>query len=142
MTNPTPSKPAILGAPSPELTEQQEAERKTWQYRAIKATCGTQSRLGAILVAALGRSERLQGRRIVGRASITSDGYVMVDFVDSHGRYHFKAFICSVEDLTRNLRGLSDMLKLSDAERIEMFDEVRKWIDVDYRAHPGAGGAI
>ena len=67
-------------------------------------------------------------------AIITSDGYVMCDFKDKAGRLHRMALVCDVEDLVTNFRGFADHMKLDDTERNLLFDELRKWISVDYRA--------
>lgn len=107
--------------------------RDSWQYRAIEATKGNQSQLGAILLAVLGRAPK-HPPRFHGLASITSDGFVMCDFTGRDGNYRYSALVCDTSDLVRNFRGLADHLKFSDAERTAMFDEVRKWISLDYRA--------
>lgn len=106
-----------------------------WRVKAILATKGNQSRLGCILIAVLGKSHRIKnGSRFDTSASITSDGFVMCGFRQASGHYHPGAFVGSVRDLVDNFRGLADHLKLSDKDRIELFDKVKAWITVDYRA--------
>lgn len=111
-----------------------EAERASWKYRAIEATRGPQSQLGAILLAALGK-QRNTRPQFVGSATITSDGFIMCSFIGKDGRHHMGAFVGDVADLVRNFRGLADHLKLNDLERVEMFAAVKQWIAVDYRAN-------
>ncbi len=111
-----------------------EAARATWQYRAIAATRGNQSKLGTILIAILGR-QRQTRPQFGSSATITSDGFVMSRFIGRDGEGHEGAFVCGVADLTRNFRGLADHLKLRDGERGEMFTALRQWIALDYRAN-------
>lgn len=113
--------------------ERIERERASWQYRAIEATQGPRSMLGAILLAVLGKQRRTVPQ-FRGQATITSNGFVLCDYLDKSGQIRFGAFLCDVADLTRNFRGLADHLRLTDAERVEMFDALRNWIAKDYRA--------
>lgn len=119
-------------AEKPKLTEAQERERASWQYRAIAATRGNQSRLGCILLACLGRNAK-HPPAFGANAIITSDGFVMAHFVGKDGRGHHGALVGEISDLVGNFRGLADHLKLSDIDRKEMFDKVRQWISLDYR---------
>jgi len=103
----------------------------SWQERAIAATRGNQSQLGTILLCALKRPA--DGvPTFHGKASITSDGFVMCDFTGRDGQYHHGAFIGSASDLEGNVRGLARHLALSDADRHELFHAVRDWIATDY----------
>jgi len=110
-----------------------EMGRDSWQFRAVAATRGSQSRLGAILLAVLGK-QRQTLPRFASSAVITSDGFVMAGFCDKAGRYHHGALVCDVSELVANFRGLADHLKLNDADRVAMFAEVQKWCATDYRA--------
>jgi len=114
------------------LTLEQEAQRADWRYRAISATKGNQTQLGAVLLAVLGKAPT-GVPKFVGSATITSDGYITANFIDKSGTYHTGAFVCDVEDLQRNFSGLADHLNFSDADRIAMFTKVREWIFKDYR---------
>jgi|CXWL01.1.fsa_nt_gi hypothetical protein len=116
------------------LNERQAAERNTWQYKAVEATRGNQSRLGCILLAVLGRPAK-HPPQFGSSATITSDGFVMADFVGRDGRGHMGARVCGADELRDNFRGLADHLKLDDANREAMFKAVRQWIAVDYRAN-------
>ena len=106
--------------------------RDTWEYRAIEATRAHQSQLGCMLLAMLGRG-RTKYPRFGRGATVTSDGYVMADFIGRDGRPHLGAFVCSFNEMVGNFRGLADHLKLSDADRTALFEKVRAWILVDYR---------
>jgi hypothetical protein len=99
-----------------------------WQDKAQAATRGTQ--LGAIIACALGRE--IDGPRFHGKASVTSDGFVMCSFTGADGREHMGAFVGSLSDLTRNAGGLADHLKLSAEEREAFYDAIKEWIALDY----------
>lgn len=117
----------------PSLTASQAEQRATWQYRAIEATRGNQSQLGALILAILGKAPDHPPRFGSGGV-ITSDGYLTAHFQDKAGDWHMGAFVGSVEDFVNNLRGLSEHLKLTDRENNELFAEAKKWITHDYRA--------
>jgi hypothetical protein len=104
-----------------------------WKIDALLATQGNQSKLGAILIAVLGRAPDNPPRFGSG-AVITSDGAVLCHFQDKRGDWHEGAFVCSVAELVSNFRGLADHLKLSDEDRKDMLNEVRMWVTTDYRA--------
>jgi hypothetical protein len=115
-----------------------EKDRASWQYRAVEATRGPETKLGAILLAVLDKQRRTIPQ-FRGKATITSDGFVMCNFLAKDGGLRLGAFVCDVDDLVRNFRGLADHLKLSDAERKEMFQAVRNWIGTDYRSNKDLG---
>ena len=75
----------------------------TWKDRALAATRGTQ--LGAIIACSL--SLPRSSPMFNGKASITSDGFVMCDFTDTAGVTHMGAFVGAVSDLNRNVEGLA-----------------------------------
>jgi hypothetical protein len=99
-----------------------------WQDRAKAATKGSQ--LGAMLRAALG--ETIPAPCFTGKAVITSDAFVMCNFLGSDGRAHHGAFVGSARDLARNISGLAAHLKLTDEEKKEMLTTFREWIATDY----------
>lgn len=101
-----------------------------WQDKILAATNGTQ--LGAIARCALGRNEPGQMPAFTGRASITSDGFVMCNFVDKEGRGHMGAFVGAVSDLRGNILGVATHLNLNETERAAWFKVMKEWIAVDY----------
>lgn len=118
------------------LTARQEQERATWQYRAVQATRGNQSRLGCILLAVLGKNAK--NPPWFGRSAIiTSDGFVLANFCTAAGEVKHGALVCNAAELTANFRGLADHLKLGDKDREAMFVAVRQWIAEDYRPNGG-----
>lgn len=122
-----------------QLTEAQERERLTWQYRAIAATKGQTTRLGTILLAVMGKTldTGLRNPPSYGpSAVITVDGYVISNFVDRRGQMHVGALVGTLEDVLVNFRNLADVLKLDDKDREDMFMQLRMWISHDYRNLP------
>lgn len=110
-------------------------QRATWQYRAVEATRGNQTRLGCILLAVLDKSR--ERPKYGPMAYCTADGLVMSSFVDRHGVSHFHTVVSSMKDYIANFRGLADALKLNDKDRLAMFAKVKQWISVDARLHKG-----
>jgi hypothetical protein len=103
----------------------------TWKDKAVLATRG--SKFGAIIKSALGLGEGENGPRFSGKASITSDGFVMCNFIDAHGELHFGAFVGDVSDLTNNFEGLSKHLGLTPRDKTELKAALDGWIGTDYR---------
>lgn len=106
---------------------------ETWQARALVATQGQKSQLGAIILA-ITKAEPSRGPKFGPGAVISSDGFIFANFIDRHGSYHQGALVCSVRNYIDNLHGLADVLKLNDADRSDMFRRAREWIYIDHRA--------
>jgi hypothetical protein len=103
-----------------------------WKEKAIAATRGTQ--LGAIMACAL--DQEIPAPHFNGKASVTSDGFLMCNFTRANGEQHMGALVGAYNDLERNAIGLAAHLKLTDGERREFTDALVGWIGVDY-----SGGA-
>ena len=116
-----------------------ESQTNHWQDRAIIATRGNATRLGAILLAALGRAEADDQPRFVGRASVTSDGFVLCDYVGLDGAHHPGAFVGDVVDLVSNTINLARHLNLSEIDSRTLYAVVQRWIVQDHRDTPGLG---
>lgn len=65
---------------------------------------------------------------------IAENGLVIANFIDVRGRPHVGQSLGTTIEFRNMLRRLADRIECSDAERREMFDEVTKWVAVDYRA--------
>jgi hypothetical protein len=110
-----------------------ETEQVTWHDRLLAATKGTQT--GAIAKCVLNRNVAQGLRQYYGQASITSDGFVMCNFMDAQGQEHMGAFVGSVDDLKRNVVGVAKHLGLTDDEREAWYRACRAWIGLDYSGH-------
>ena len=114
-----------------------EQEQKTWQYRALAYCHASQSQVGLFLIAMLGR-KRLNGPTFHTYGyKITTDGRVLIPYRSGpNGQWRIEN-IWSVAAMVGLFRGLCEALKLTDAERIAMFDELRKFCISDARAVSG-----
>jgi hypothetical protein len=98
----------------------------------LNATDG--SKTGAILRCALGEiAAPGENQRFVGKASITSDGFVMCDFIDSNGEFRHGAFVGAIQSFDRNILGLADHLKLDQNDRTALIALAKSWISKDWR---------
>src|SRR4051812_31624492 len=88
-------------------------DKKAMQ-KLLGATVGTQ--LGAIIRCAFG-IERSAWPRFEGKGVMTSDGFIMCNFVDSNGGGHLGAFVGSRQDFDRNVLGVAGHCELNPAER-------------------------
>lgn len=126
---------------SSKLSEAQERERASWQYRAILATRGNQSMMGCMLQAIVGIAASNPPTMGL-TALISEDGFLFTNFVDRHGRLHAAApeaafpplCIGEIKAVVGEVRELADRLNFSDADREALFDAFRKWVAVDMRA--------
>lgn len=105
----------------------------SWQARAIQLTGGNRTMAGAVILAMLGRATT---RPHFGRQGfIDAQGIVRSSLVARHTGWHPNVPICDKITLRDTFRKIADELKLSDQDRIAMFDELKKWIAKDLSAH-------
>lgn len=102
--------------------------------RAVEKTGGNQSLLGCFVLAILGWQHGRRPPRFGSRATITIDGMVKTHMQAQDGRVYRDHMLGPLKTIVDNFRGLADELKLNEAERKEMFDELRKWFFKDERA--------
>jgi hypothetical protein len=100
-------------------------KRLDWQGITLAATNGT--KLGAILRAAYGEPHEDGIAWFGSHATVTSDGFLIADFVESNGEYHMGAFVGSLSDLKDNLGNLARHCKLTEADAIALECAVTKW---------------
>ena len=96
-----------------------------WQAKALDATKG--SLLGAVLRCAM-KVERDALPRFEGQATLTSDGFLMCDFVDAEDMVHFGAFVGANKDYQDNLRKLAAHCKLTGEETGELIRAGQKFL--------------
>ena len=106
----------------------------TWKANAIRAANHNRSLLGCFVLAILGLQHGIKPPRFGSTANIDKDGLLYSNMQDKDGKIHQNFCLGPVKDLVDNLRGLADHLKLDDKDRVEMFDEFKKWIKHDARA--------
>lgn len=117
------------------MTEKLDKLMDSWQQRAVRATRGNQSRLGCIVLAVVGQAPTTLPMISLRRGAVISqDGWVIVDMMLRGQIQYYATVIGRVEEVVDNMRGLADALKLNDADRTAMFDDLRKWMGTDLRA--------
>jgi hypothetical protein len=102
-----------------------------WKARALTASRGT--RTGAILRAALDVDPH-ELPLFGSSATVTSDGYILADYVEANGTVHHDAFVGSVDDLEINAIRLADHLGLTGDDRAALLAVFHGWIGADYRS--------
>lgn len=119
----------------PEVFSTPTDEQASWQYKAIVATRGNQTLLGAIFLQIIGKQAK-HPPQIVGTATVDEDGLCWTLLRAQHGVEAAQGIVClgEIGAIVDEFRRLADFLKLADDERIELFDELRKWVAVDLRA--------
>lgn len=132
------------------LTTRQEAERQTWQYRAVLATRGNQTQLGCLVLAVIGKEPK--GPPKYGHTATIKDidgaAIITADLMNNRGVSYADVVVGTVQQVAGEFNRLADTIKATDEERLDMFNELRKWISVDERALkerpmlPGLGGTM
>lgn len=86
---------------------------------------------------------RLLGARGIGApmlcsaAKIAKTSHVMADFVDRFGNIHRNQSVFrNKKHMEGSFRRLADKLNLDDADRVEMFAAIRRWVVADFRLDP------
>lgn len=110
-----------------------DEQRQTWQYRAIKLLRGNQTLVGTILLAVLDKSHLLTAKRVGREGEIGPDGTVYAPYQAADGSLHPQMALCNIQDLIDSFRRVADRLKLSDSDRKDMFDKLRRWVARDAR---------
>ena len=110
------------------------ASPENWQYRAVERTGGNQTLMGCFMLAILGWQHGRKPPRFGKIAKILADGTVVSNMQNADGKVFPNHVLGPIQTIVDNFRGLADNLKLNDADRIEMFSELRKWFAIDLRA--------
>lgn len=108
-------------------------EQGTWQYKAVVACRGNQTLIGTILLTLIDRPAK-NPPQVLTTATVDEHGLLWAGLRTRRGQEGV-ALLGSVQDIRDEFRRLADYLKLDDAERIELFEELRKWVAVDLRAN-------
>lgn len=74
---------------------------------------------------------------LVSAARISKSGGIVADFMDAEGNITKNALIYRSETALRDaFRRLADEMQLADADRIELFKAVQRWVVADTRLDP------
>lgn len=123
--------------------------RDMWQSRALRESKGTFQRvllavfaeayptaLETLLMVTFKGFTDISRPFLRGYAEITPAGWVVCDQIDRDGAVRRTAIYENEARLLWDARKLADKLKLSDKDRTELFDLLRKWIAADRRVGP------
>lgn len=106
-----------------------------WKTSCIRATDSNKTLLGCFVLAIFGLQHDIKPPRFGRVAVIDAQGILYSNMQDKDGKIHPNHCLGPVQDVIDNFRGLADHLKLSDADRVALFGELKKWIKHDARAN-------
>jgi hypothetical protein len=113
-----------------ELTPAQE--QNSWPYKAVLALRGNQTLAGAILLQLIMKPPK-NPPSVDSLATVDENGFTWAVCTTRSGQRGL-AMVGHITDIRDEFRRLADHLKLDDGERVELFDELRKWVSIDLRA--------
>jgi len=67
-----------------------------------------------------------------GKATVTSDAFVMCNFTKADGERELGAFVGGLDDIEANVTGLAQHLELTATEREEFAKVLEGWIAMEY----------
>lgn len=102
----------------------------SWREKVLRASRGTQT--GAVIAAILGRE--IPAPCYLGKAFITSDGYVMCAFKTKTGETKPGAFVSDVAGVTDGLRAVVHHCKLTSEQATSLYNAAKAWVANDYRS--------
>jgi hypothetical protein len=101
----------------------------------VRETGGNQTLMGCFVLAICGWQHGRHPPRFGSNAIIDENGMLFSNMQNAEGAMFANHCLGDVKTVVDSFKGLADHLKLDDKERIEMFDELRKWIKLDKRAN-------
>lgn len=124
------------------------AMRETWMGRSLAAAEG---KTGAVLLSvlahnyeerlmlicrAIGFSTYLPVPFLTSAATVEKNGAIVAKVMERDGVERKRALYRNEVEMRNEFRRLADRLKLSDADRTELFAAVKKWVVADRRLDP------
>ena len=103
-----------------------------WTQRVLVASFPTRS-MGPIVRAVLGK-QMARGPKLSLQATIASNGMVFAGLKHDDVMVSYAHPLGMVKDLRDEFRRMADHCRLSDAERTELFTELKKWLGKDLRS--------
>jgi len=112
---------------------------RPWQIRLLIHLRGNQTKYGCVLIAVLGKAAQ-HAPRYVSNAIIDEEENVVAAFQGRESPGADFVVIDKAETFIENWRRIADQAKLSDVDRIDLFRELRLWVNED--ARQGASNLI
>ena len=70
-------------------------------------------------------------------AKIAKTGHIMADFLDRDGlEFKNQSLFRDSKHMESSFRRFADLLRMTDAERVEFFEAIKAWVVCDYRLDP------
>ena len=127
--------------------------RETWQSKAL-AACG--GKMAAVLLSVFAHSYEAEELLFLlhatyGSTTIATPFFCSAARISRRGRIYCQMVDRDAADvrtvvvfkdessMEREFRKLADSMKLSDPDRVDMFDTAKRWIVCDYRQDPDTG---
>lgn len=110
-----------------------EAKGKTAAIVLIVLTMNYQSAVKTLLRVVFPGFRDIQRPFFCSGATILLNGKLICDLTEKSGLVRPVVIYDSTEAMNRDMRGLADRLKLSDAERLEFTAAIQKWVVADLR---------
>jgi hypothetical protein len=118
-------------------SELEARARADWRVQAVNATLPATG-LGMMLRAVIGTGRGWLPRLGLA-AQIGEDGVVRCNFWDQNGFFiEADNLPLTAPEIRDSFRRLADQLKLSDADRLDMFTRLAKWLGDDRRSRKDA----
>lgn len=108
------------------------ASGQHWTYKVLLASFPTRS-MGPMVRAVLGK-QMARGPKLSLSATIASDGMVYAGLKHDETIISFAHPLGTVTAIRDEFRRLADHCRLNDAERLELFEQLRKWMGKDLRS--------
>lgn len=105
-----------------------------WRSRALRSL-RDDPLMRCFVLAVLGWQHGLKPPRFGSTARIDKDGLLYSNMQDISYKMYPDHCLGQVQTVIDNFRRLADHLNLKDEERVEMFNELKKWIARDDRAN-------
>jgi hypothetical protein len=134
---------------NPLLKKHVDELREMWQSRALRESSGKlhrvmvavmsyeySSAMSILLKATFPGFTDIQRPFLCSYATIIQSGKVVADMIDVDGTKKTVAVYESKDKFVAAVRELADKLKLTDAERDEMFTVLQRWVVKDMRIGP------
>lgn len=132
--------------------------RATWQARALAAATipgrphgFAKDKIGMCVISVLAHNfddalevllrlhgfDGLAGAQLCSAAKVARTGEVMADMVSKWGTLvKNQGMFLNTDQMQNEFRAFADPLKLTDQERVEFFDAVKRWVVCDFRLDP------